>query len=143
MKSLVKKLSDWLFSITEPGQALKLQHGKLLSLLVDIRGQYRKFLLLSPSVQLRMDDLVDELRGSLSISAKKNLEDMVGRYFSDYHILPPGDYKRSVEQNDILRSTNERLHLSNEDLRLSNERLLKEVEDLQSKVRGENRPEGV
>ena len=133
MNSPIEKLSEWLLSIFEPGRKLKLERGELLTLLVQVRGQYRKFFLLSPSVQQQMNNLIDEYRDSLPIEAQKVLEDMGWGHFDDYYLLPPGDYKKAVETSDILRATNERLHLSNEDLRLSNERLLHEIEALQNK----------
>jgi hypothetical protein len=142
MNSLLERFSNWLFSITDPGKKLTLQRDRLLSLLVDIRGQYKKFLLLSPRVQLELDDIIDEMRGSLPVSAKKIFKDLNRIYLEDSYLLPPGDYKKAIEQNDILRLANERLHLSNEDLRMSNDRLLHQVEELQSKKSDEGSKDG-
>lgn len=132
---ILEKASAWLFSITDPGKKLRNDRDRLIALVVAVRDQYYKFGVLSPSVEGKVDEVIDEIRGCLPPSAKRKLLEECLKY-NDIHLLPPRDYKQLAEQNDIIRMTNERLILSNEDLRLSNERLYNQVTDLQLKQDG-------
>ena len=102
MKSPFERLSDWLFSITEPGKILKLQRDKLICLVVELRRNYKSFGILSPGCQFQMNQVIDEIRGELGDSAKRTLSKANLTPLEVFDVVPRSDYEE-------LRASNERL----------------------------------
>jgi hypothetical protein len=138
--SITEKFSNLLFSVTDAGRELKVQRDRLIFLIVRVRDQYVKFGLLSPSVEEEVATVIEDVRGKLPRKARKILEDS-SYPAKDHHLLPPADYKKLVEDNDILRSTNEILVLSNTNLRHSNDRLQSLVEKMLAEKLAAPQPE--
>ena len=138
--SITEKFLNLLFSVTDAGRELKGQRDRLIFLIVRVRDQYVKFGLLSPSVEEEVDTVIDDIRGELPRKARKVLEDS-SYPAKDHHPLPPADYKKLVEDNDILRSANEILVLSNTNLRHSNDRLYSLVEKMKAEKFAAPQPE--
>jgi hypothetical protein len=104
MKKLIKAIAEWLFAKTDRGESLKADNLKLVTMLVAIREQYRKFGLLSPSMQFDMNSTIDTFKGGLSKETSDFIKKRCDVSIEEIDVVSRVDY-------DSLRSSHQQLLL--------------------------------
>lgn len=93
MEKWVKRFAEWLVSKTDQGAKIKGELDRCVAMLAGVREQYRKFGMLSPTLQFEINKIIDEVRGGIGKLAEDEIKRRFDVSIDEIDVVARRDYE--------------------------------------------------